>query len=98
MLEKDDDTIENEIKYFDNFITYQGKREIDFDNLVDMGKINKDCIKQSQLLFEYFSNKDENNDLNIVNQNDMYEKIMNCQKHSRKYVYGQCKKILHDDI
>ena len=77
LLEKDDDTIENEIKYFDNFITYQGKREIDFDNLVDMGKINKDCIKQSQLLFEYFSNKDENNDLNIVNQNDMYEKIMN---------------------
>lgn len=80
LLEKDDDTIENEIKYFDNFITYQGKREIDFDNLVDMGKINKDCIKQSQLLFEYFSNKDENNDLNIVNQNDMYEKIMNINK------------------
>lgn len=80
LLEKDDDTIENEIKYFDNFITYQGKREIDFDNLVDMGKINKDCIKQSQLLFEYFSNKDENNDLNIVNQNNMYEKIMNINK------------------
>mgnify|MGYP004507558631 FL=1 len=102
LLEKDDDTIENEIKYFDNFITYQGKREIDFDNLVDMGKINKDCIKQSQLLFEYFSNKDENNDLNIVNQNDMYEKIMNINKsHSNDLrpekveLFAVCKFLLY---
>ena len=80
LLEKDDDTIENEIKYFDNFITYQEKREIDFDNMVSTAKINKECIKQSQLLFEYFSNKDENDDLNIVNQNEMYEKIMNINK------------------
>lgn len=102
LLEKDDDTIENEIKYFDNFITYQGKREIDFDNLVDMGKINKDCIKQSQLLFEYFSNNDENNDLNIVNQNDMYEKIMNINKsHSNDLrpekveLFAVCKFLLY---
>ena len=47
---------------------YQEKREIDFDNMVSTAKINKECIKQSQLLFEYFSNKDENDDLNIVNQ------------------------------
>ena len=80
LLEKDDDTIENEIKYFDNFITYQEKREIDFDNMVSTAKINKESIKQSQLLFEYFSNKDENDDLNIVNQNEMYEKIMNINK------------------
>lgn len=80
LLEKDDATIENEIKYFDNFITYQEKREIDFDNMVSTAKINKECIKQSQLLFEYFSNKDENDDLNIVNQNEMYEKIMNINK------------------
>ena len=80
LLEKDDNTIENEIKYFDNFITYQEKREIDFDNMVSTAKINKECIKQSQLLFEYFSNKDENDDLNIVNQNEMYEKIMNINK------------------
>ena len=80
LLEKDDDTIENEIKYFDNFITYQEKREIDFDNMVSTAKINKECIKQSQLLFDYFSNKDENDDLNIVNQNEMYEKIMNINK------------------
>lgn len=80
LLEENEDTIEKEIKNFDNFITYQGKREIDFDTMVNIGKINKECIKQSQLLFDYFSNKDQNNDLNIVNQNEMYEKNMNINK------------------